>query len=104
MATFSSDSLPEENLGFVFFKSNFELSSGKHTLTLTESISFPDVSIMANSITSGSTVLTNQIIPITLKKIVDSGNLDFSVTVKVINNLELEVDIPIGGTYTIAVK
>ncbi len=50
MATFDSDEIPQENLGFVFFKTINNLSAGTHTLNLTKSVAFPNVMVKANSI------------------------------------------------------
>ncbi len=50
MAIFNSSTSPKENLGFVFYKSNMQLSVGKHILNLNQSIAFPNVMVKADSI------------------------------------------------------
>ena len=91
MATFSTNlPLKRNSLGFAFFKVG-EFSAGTHTLILDYEVALPDISVLKG----------NDSIPINS---VSSSTGDISVSAKVISELEIEIVIPVTGTYTIGVK
>ncbi len=92
MALLESGSVPQENLGFAFFKSNFQLDEGIHIFELDYDVAFPNVNIL----------FEDKIVPVGL--ISGSGLLEKQISVRVLSEREVELHIIESGRYTIAIK